>query len=202
MLSGAVRSFLFGVALASAVGPIALLILTYGVRSGIRTAAAAGLGAAVADLLFALVAFFLGSALLVALTGHERAVKMFSAFVLAAVGLFMMVRAARSVPRADPVPPPRASRPLVTTLLLTLVNPMTIVTFTSFAAQLPVSTSRLATILFALSLFLGSLMVQMTFAIGGATLSRFVSRPGWLRALNISSGAAIAAFGIAGLMDM
>jgi hypothetical protein len=45
-------------------------------------------------------------------------------------------------------------------------------------------------------------MVQMAFAIGGATLSRFVSRPGWLRALNMSSGAAIAAFGIAGLMDM
>jgi len=60
--------------------------------------------------------------------------------------------------------------------------------------------SRTAAAVFAFSLFLGSLMVQIVFAAGGATLSRLVSRPGWIRALNMLSGAAIAAFGVTALI--
>ena len=58
------KPFLFGVTMASAVGPIALLILSYGLRDGFKPAAAAGLGAALADLTYAGIAFALGSALL------------------------------------------------------------------------------------------------------------------------------------------
>lgn len=49
-------------------------------------------------------------------------------------------------------------------------------------------------------LILGSLMVQIIFAAGGATLARLVSKPGWIRALNMLSGAAIAAFGVTALI--
>ncbi len=54
------KSFLFGVTMASAVGPIALLILSHGLRDGFKPAAAAGLGAALADLTYASIAFALG----------------------------------------------------------------------------------------------------------------------------------------------
>jgi threonine/homoserine/homoserine lactone efflux protein len=203
MLNGAVRSFLFGITLAAAVGPIALLIVNYGLRNGLRAAMAAGFGAAFADLVYALVAFWVGSILLTTLAGHERALRAAAAIVLAAVGLWLMARAAR--PASDSVSSrTRAdtSRPLATTFLLTLVNPLTIVVFTTFATQLPVGTAGTATVLFAVSLFFGSLIVQMAFAIGGATLGRFVSDPRWIRALNSASGAAIAAFGVVGLMEM
>ena len=48
---------------------------------------------------------------------------------------------------------------------------------------------------------LGSLTLQMVFAAGGASLSRYISRPSRIRAINLASGPAIAAFGIAGLIE-
>jgi threonine/homoserine/homoserine lactone efflux protein len=199
MLDGVMRSFAFGATLAAAVGPIALLILGYGMRAGLKPAIGAGLGAALADLTYALAAFTIGSFLLARLIDHERVFRLWSSVALLSVGVWLMVQAARHVPsgaasRGD------ISRPLVTTYMLTLVNPLTIVIFTTFAAQLPLTASRAAAAVFAASVFLGSLMVQMIFAAGGATLSRFVSRPAWIRALNMLSGAAIAAFGLTALI--
>ena len=201
MLEGVTRSFAFGVTLAAAVGPIALLILGYGIRGGLRPAVGAGFGAALADLTYALAAFSIGSLILTRLAEHEGAFRRGSAITLLAVGVWVFARAARgaafesaSAARGD------MSRPFGTTYLLTLVNPLTIVVFTTFAAQLPLTASRTAAVLCAFSLFLGSLMMQLVFAAGGATLSRVVSRPGWIRALNMLSGAAIAVFGVTALM--
>jgi threonine/homoserine/homoserine lactone efflux protein len=199
MLDGVMRSFAFGATLAAAVGPIALLILGYGMRGGLKPAIGAGLGAALADLTYALAAFTIGSLLLARLVEHERVFRLWSAAALVGVGVWLMVQAARHVP-ATGATGGDISRPLATTYLLTLVNPLTIVIFTTFAAQLPLTVSRAAAAVFATSVFLGSLMVQMIFAAGGATLARVVSRPGWIRALNTLSGAAIAAFGLTALI--
>jgi threonine/homoserine/homoserine lactone efflux protein len=203
MLEGIVRSFVFGATLAAAVGPIAVLILNYGIRSGLRPAAAAGLGAALADLTYALTAFTIGSILLARLTRYEQPLRAASALVLVVLGLWVAVRAVRSV--ENPLDRPArgdVSRPLAATFALTMVNPLTIVFFTTFATQLPVGASRTAAVPFALSLFLGSLMIQMIFAAGGATLSRYISRTAGLRAINLASGVAIAAFGVLGLIDL
>jgi threonine/homoserine/homoserine lactone efflux protein len=201
MLDGVMRSFAFGATLAAAVGPIALLILGYGMRAGLKPAIGAGLGAALADLTYALAAFTVGSLLLARLVEHERVFRVGSAAALVGVGVWLMVQAVRRAPAtAGAAGGGDLSRPLVTTYMLTLVNPLTIVIFTTFAAQLPLTVSRAAAAVFATSVFLGSLMVQMIFAAGGATLSRVVSRPGWIRALNMLSGAAIAAFGLTALI--
>jgi len=61
--------------------------------------------------------------------------------------------------------------------MLTMINPLTVF-FTTFATQLPVR-----------------------IAAGGATLSRYISRPAWIRAINVASGIAIAAFGLIGLLE-
>lgn len=200
MFEGVTRSLAFGATLAAAVGPIALLIVGYGIRAGLKPAVGAGVGAALADLTYALAAFSIGSLLLTRLVQYERAFRVWSAVALVGVGLWLMVQAARPPMAAGPPLSGDISRPLVTTYLLTLVNPLTIVIFTTFAAQLPLTASRSAAVVFAASVFLGSLMVQMIFAAGGASLSRIISRPGWIRALNMLSGAAIAAFGITALI--
>jgi threonine/homoserine/homoserine lactone efflux protein len=202
MLDGAARPFAFGATPAAAVGPIALLLLDYGIRGGLRHAVAAGFGAALADLAYALGAFSSGSRLLAHLALHERTLRTASAFVLVVIGVWMMARAARARLRPPVGPEGGISRPLVATFILMLVNPLALVIFTGFAAQLPVEASGLEGMLFALSLFLGSLLVQMVFAVGGATLSGFVARPAWARALNLLSGSAITAFGIMALVEM
>jgi threonine/homoserine/homoserine lactone efflux protein len=202
MLEGVARSFAFGATLAAAVGPIAVLILNYGIRSGLRQAVAAGFGAALADFTYALTAFSIGSILLGRLTRYEQALRVVSALILVALGTWVAARAVRSVHnRLDLQASDDVSRPLLTTFMLTMVNPLTIVFFTTFATQLPVRSSTTAAVAFALSLFLGSLMIQMVFAAGGATLSRYISRPASIRAINVASGVAIAAFGLAGLFE-
>ena len=42
MIEGNIKSYAFGVTLAAEVGPIALLIINYGMTTGLRPAAAAG----------------------------------------------------------------------------------------------------------------------------------------------------------------
>jgi len=201
MLEGIGRSFVFGATLAAAVGPIAVLILNYGIRAGLRHGVAAGFGAALADFTYALIAFSIGSALMDRLTRYEQTVPAMSALVLVALGVWVALRAARSVDNPLDRQAEDFSRPLLTTFLLTMVNPLTIVFFTTFSTQLPVQSSRLAAVAFAISLFLGSLLIQLVFAAGGATLARYVSRPAWIRAMNVASGVAIAAFGLVGVFE-
>ena len=98
MLDGVMRSFVFGATLAAAVGPIALLILGYGMRAGLKPALGAGLGAALADLTYALAAFTIGSLLLARLVEHERVFRLWSAAALVGVGVWLMVQAMRHLP--------------------------------------------------------------------------------------------------------
>jgi threonine/homoserine/homoserine lactone efflux protein len=197
------KSFLFGVTMAAAVGPIALLIVSYGVRDGFRPAAAAGLGAALADLAYAGVAFALGSLLLSALARHAAGFKLASALTLVLFGAWLTRRALRALPAAaPPVQATGVATPLVTTFALTLVNPLTMVLFAAFSAQLPAVKSAQAIGAAAFALFLGSLAVQLVWAAGGSVVARFLSHAAALRAVNVASGIAIAGFGVAGVVEL
>ncbi len=195
------KSFLFGAVLAAAAGPIALLIVSYGIREGFGRAAAAGLGAALADLVYAAIAFPLGSVLLAALARHEAVLKLVAASILVAVGARLAARALRAQPAAA-APAPGLGAPLLTTFALTMVNPLTIVLFAAFAAQLPNVTSPGAIAAATLALFLGSWLVQLVWAAGGSAVARLVANAVALRALNVASGIAIAAFGVAGAVEL
>ena len=163
LADGILRSFLFGMTLAAAVGPIALLIVNCGISRGFRAAFAAGCGAAVADLLSAMLAFIAGAQLLAWLADKQDGFRRLSS------------------------------------LLLTLVNPLTVLVFVGFAGQLPLGSSVRTAAALALAVFAGSLMVQTVLALGGAALTRVLSNSRWQRLLNGLSGAAIAAFGLHGM---
>jgi len=204
LADGFLQSFLFGATLAAAVGPIALLIVNYGMSRGFRAAFAAGCGAAVADLLYALLAFIAGAQLLAWLADKQDGFRRVSSLVLILLGLWMMWRARAPHVTQQPVAEAAtatasAQRPFLTTLLLTIVNPLTVLVFAGFAGQLPLGGSVRAAAVLALAVFAGSLMVQTAFALGGAAMARVLRNPGWQRLLNGLSGAAIAAFGLHGM---
>ncbi len=195
---------MFGLTLAAAVGPIALLIVNYGVSRGFRTAFAAGCGAAVADLLYALLAFIAGAQLVAWLADRQGGFRRISSVVLILLGLWMLWRAwaargAQAPGAGAALPAADAARPFTTTLLLTLVNPLTVLVFVGFAGQLPLGGSVRAAAVLALAVFAGSLMVQTVFALGGAALARVLGNSRWQRLLNGLSGVAIAAFGFRGM---
>ena len=196
------RAFAFGATIAIAIGPIALLIVNYGLTSGWRAAVESGLGAALADFTYGLVAFAAGHALAPALEAREGGIRLVASAVLVGFGVWMAVSAIRRRgTEARPAAGPRApGGPLVATYLLTIVNPLTVIAFLGFAVQLPLGGSLVRSAWYAACLFAGSLCVQMLLAATGAGLGRVVADPRWVTAANVASGAGIAAFGVAGLL--
>lgn len=189
------KSLLFGVVLAGSIGPIALLILASAARRGFAAGAFAGLGAAFADLLYALAAFLIGALVLPLLETHARGIRIACSLLLVALGISMLLHR----PAETAAAPVAASAALWPTFLLTLVNPMTIVVFAGFVPQLPVAGSPALAAWLAFALFAGSLAVQLAIAAAGAAMGAVLPGPGWRRAINAASSAGILAFGIAGL---
>jgi len=198
----ALKAFLFGLTIAAAVGPIAVLLVTYGISFGPRVGALAGLGAALADLTYALVAFVAGQAILPLLDRNARWVHLLATLVLVLFGAWMLWGALRRKPggeRAGATEEAKPRRALLTVYALTIVNPLTVIAFLGFAVQLPLAGSFLRALVFSVCLFAGSLVMQLTFGLGGAALGRVFSRGPWVRVLNGLSGAGIVLFGLWGL---
>lgn len=189
-----IKSLLFGAVLAGSIGPIALLIFATAARRGFAAGAFAGLGAALADFLYAFVAFSAAALLLPRVTAHAAAIRTGCGLLLAGLGLWMLLR--RPAQAAEPA---SAQASLWPTFLLTLVNPMTIVVFAGFVPQLPLAGSPAAAVWLALALFLGSLAVSFVIAGAGAAAGAALPGPGWRRAITAVSAVGIFAFGIAGL---
>lgn len=174
---------LAGYAIAIPVGPIAVLIFDTGLRRGLRTAVAAGTGAASADGFYATLAGLVGGALAAAIAPvivPARIVGAALLVVIAVRGLLAAMAVARQyrsalggdVPDAADVEA-RETSPLRTYVLflgLTIINPMTFLYFGALMLGLPVATSGEGRLLFVVGAFGASLSWQWLIAIVGSTL--------------------------------
>lgn len=201
-VTAAVKAFVFGATIAVAIGPIALLIINVSATDGLARGARASLGAAVADLVFATVAFAGGYAVISALEGHRTELSAVASGVLVAFGVWMASRALLYGGAKRGLRPRWLSAPFFQTLGLTLMNPLGIVIFMGLAVQLPSAASPASIALLSLSVFAGSLVVQLALAVGGAVIARLTEHTGWLRALNFASGIGVATFGVLGLLPL
>lgn len=167
LLSGAIA----GLAIAIPVGAIAVLIVELGIRRGFAAGAAAGLGAASADGLYASLAVLAGSSIAATLAPIEGLLRIVAAGVLLGVALRQVVGVLlgpRGVPSSADVP----VRPLPTYarfLAITLLNPATLVYFAALmigrSSLDDAPADRLA---FALGAFLASACWQLILAGVGA----------------------------------
>jgi threonine/homoserine/homoserine lactone efflux protein len=167
------QAFLLGLAAAYAiaipVGPIAVLILRTGVRRGLRAAAAAGAGAATADLVFATVAMLFGAAASALLAPILPVARIVAAAALALIAIRGLLAAPQTIDRESGGPGTRNTYLLF--LGLTLVNPPTVIYFVSLAIALPEVSADLASrAAFVVGAFLASLSWQEVLAITGAML--------------------------------
>ena len=198
MTSEAIRAFLFGVAIAAPVGPIALLLIHTGLNHQLAAALRAALGVALADLTYALLALAAGAELAARLEAHQNIFHLASSGLLILLGLWL---AARALLRADTAAAATAPHALglLQLYLLTLANPLTIVLFAAFSGQMSIQRDFGAVLCGSLWLFLGSLSVQTTYAGFGAVLRRWIAAPEAVRKINVLSGIAIAVFGAWGI---
>lgn len=177
MLEAVLAGALAGYAVAIPVGAIAVLIIHTSVNGGLRTGAAAAAGAATADLLYAALAAFAGLWITSLIGPYERELQIGGGVVLMAFGVrgLLALRSAReTVPAA--AAHAAAGRPLRRTyaalLVLTVLNPATVVYFTALTVGLPFLGGLGERVAFAAAAGAASLSWQLALALFGAALGR------------------------------
>ena len=158
------QSLLLGFLVALPVGPIAILILQRSLRLGALAGLASGIGAAIADALFALLAVLGLAALLESIRGAHHLVGGLGGLVLMGVGLRLFFQKPPSLETEEVLSERYLHHYLwdaLSVLLLTLTNPMTIIAFGALFAGsnlIPLDPRRLDYATISLGVFCGSLL--------------------------------------------
>ena len=191
-----VRGFVLGFTIAAAVGPISLLCIRRTLAEGRVVGLVSGLGVATADATYGAIAAFGLTAITDLLIDGRR--------ILGVVGgaflLWLAWRTFRAVPQATAAPDPAARRGLpgayLSTLGLTLTNPMTILSFAALFVGLGVQGGDAAgATLLTAGVFAGS-AAWWVVLVGAVGALRSRVTPRGLRLVNMASGLLIGAFAI------
>lgn len=187
------RGFVVGIALAAPIGPIGLLVIRRSLADGALAGLASGLGAAVADAIFALA----GALGLVSLGAHIGILRFAGGIFLVALGARTLLgrAAARTGPNAPRV---RHRRAFATTLVLTLASPVSILSFAAVAASLGVERREDAIALVS-GVFAGS-MTWWTLLSGGVSAIRRRAPDRAIAFANRAAGGGLIAFGAFSLL--
>ncbi len=189
--------FLFGLAVAAPVGPVALLCIRRTLGRGWASGLVSGLGVGTADAAYAAVAAT-GVGLAAVLLGPaSRWLQLAGAAAIALIG-FRTVRSAPPTPAEAPVSAGGLARDYGSIVAITLANPPTILSFVALAAALaPAREGGAPSVaLLVLGVFLGS-AAWWTLLTGVVAAARTRLRPSLLAGITRASGAGLIAFGIA-----
>lgn len=185
-----------GYGIAVPVGAIAVLVMGLAARTSLTVGAAAAMGVATADGLYAAVAVLGGAALAGIITPIATPLRWAAALVLLALAGHTAASAiqhfrdpAGTARRGDG--PGTPARAYLGVLALTLLNPMTIVYFAALVLgrQAGDAAGPAEAIVFVLAAFLASTSWQLMIATGGSLVGRVLSgRRGRLATAMVSSG--------------
>lgn len=190
-----VKGFAMGLSIAAPVGPIGLLCIRRSIANGRWVGLATGLGAATADAAYGAIAGFGLTAVSGFLISQRFWLNLFGGGFLCFLGLrTFMSKPAKASADAQMV---TLAPAYVSTLLLTLANPMTIFSFLAVFAGLGLATAAnySTASLLVIGVFTGS---ALWWVILSAAVGSFHSRvsDAWMQAVNRFSGCLILAFGI------
>lgn len=178
------RSFLQGAiagyGIAIPVGPVAVLIMQSATRRSFDIAAAAAVGVATADLVYAAIAVAFGAAAATAIEPLADELRIVAALVLFAVAIRGLVVARRRGPAQERIEHGRV-RTFATFLGITILNPATIAYFVALVLGLRLAHgSPTGKILFVAGAFLASLSWQLGVAGFGTFLRHALDERGRL----------------------
>jgi threonine/homoserine/homoserine lactone efflux protein len=187
------KGMTIGISIAAPVGPIGLLCIRRAMADGARAGFICGLGAASADAIYALVGGF-------AMTAVARWLVQEKPWFGLLGGLFLIYLGLRTISAGGgnqaAAPRRRALSAYSSTLLLTLANPMTIMSFAAVFAGLGLADAAnySAAALLVGGVFAGSALWWLLLS-GIAARARRHIGAGLMRVINRVCGAIIAAFG-------
>ncbi|HTK09802.1 MAG TPA: LysE family transporter [Ktedonobacteraceae bacterium] len=197
------RGVLIGLSIAAVVGPMSILCIQRTLRRGFPYGIVSALGIATADGLYGCIAGF-GLTVISGFLVHQQL------WVHGLGGLFLLYLGCKSLlspPATHAASTIKASGfvgAYVSTLLLTLTNPMTILSFAAIFAGLGVAGNKndtLTALLVVCGVFLGSTIWWLILT-GGVSLLRDRFTALWLLWINRISGVAITLFGLFALLSI
>lgn len=197
-----IRGLLIGLSIAAAVGPISILCIQRTLERGRLYGLISGLGAATADAFYGSIAAFGLTVISTFLLSQHLWIRLLGGIFLLYLGIkTFRTRPAEkaAVARAHTFPAAYLS-----TFLLTLTNPTTILSFIAIFAGIGVggaSKSYLSAAIVVVGVFLGSALWWVILTTGVSLLrTRFTPR--WLLWINRCSGIVITFFGIVALVSL
>ena len=196
------RGLVLGFSIAAPVGPIGVLCIRRTLAEGRWMGFATGMGAAAADGLYGLAAGLGLTSVTQLLTGQQRWIRLIGGLFLLALGARTMLT--RPAGEAAGAPGGGLAVAFGTTFLLTITNPMTILSFVAAFAGLGLgaaTTGRATAVLLVIGVVAGSAAWWLTLSGAvGALRDRFDARA--LTWVNRVSGAIIIGFGVAALASL
>jgi threonine/homoserine/homoserine lactone efflux protein len=188
------RGIIIGLSIAAPVGPIGLLCIKRTLEKGKCSGFYTGLGAATADLLYGIIAAFGLTVVTAALFSYNVALQIIGSLFLLYLGVTTFLRTPAASAK---VAETNLASDYLSTLGLTLTNPVTILSFMGIFAGLGFAgvNSTLQKTFLVLGVFLGSLLWWFFLSQFVGTIRHRLS-PETISILNKCSGVIIATFGL------
>jgi threonine/homoserine/homoserine lactone efflux protein len=200
LLSYFLKGSIIGLSIAAPVGPIGLLCIRRSLAEGRGMGLATGLGAATADALYGAVAGFGLAIVSDFLVAQRGLLGIVGGLFLCYLGIRTFL--AKPAQQTQEVRASGLGSAYAATFVLTMTNPMTILSFVAVFAGLGLAASPnyFAATLLVFGVFVGSALWWL-FLSTVASLFRSRITPAWMRGVNRLSGAIILAFGLYALSD-
>jgi threonine/homoserine/homoserine lactone efflux protein len=196
------RGLVIGFSIAATVGPMCILCIQRTFQKGYLYGLVSGLGIATADGIYGSVAAFGLTVITSFLVNEQKWIRLVGGLFLIYLGMRTIL--AKPAEKAASAQAHNYAGAYASTLLLTLTNPLTILSFAVIFAGLGVGATGgnyLAAALVVAGVFSGSTTWWCILTCGITLLRRRFSTA-WLRWLNRVSGAVIAVFGVVALISL
>lgn len=188
---------MIGIAIAAPVGPIGILCIQRSLHDGFKIGFMTGIGAALADGTYGLIAGFGLTAISTLLITHQFWIRLFGGLFLLYLGvkLFLTHPKSRSTSSFDN----SSLHALGATYLLTLTNPTTILSFIAVFAGVGLGTSNPSfndAVILVFGITLGSALWWFILSVGVAYILHHRLSPRLMQWINRASGIIILCFGL------
>lgn len=195
------NGIVIGFAIAAPVGPIGLLCINRSMSNGFKIGLFSGLGAAIADGVYGLIAGFGLTTISSFLLKEQFIIRIIGGFFLIYLG-FKTIKKSIITNKKENTFETSILHSFSTTFLLTLTNPMTIMSFIAIFAGLGLGTEAkdyLSALLLVFGIFAGSSLWWLFLALLSSFLKKNFLNDNLLKSINIFSGIIILIFGLISL---
>lgn len=194
------KGMIIGVTIAAPVGPIGILCIKRTLEQGKWMGFVSGLGAATADGVYGIIAGLGLTVIIHFLTGFSMWLQLIGGIFLLYLGVQML----RAKPAQEAAKANRGTTPLkayLSTLFLTITNPVTILAFLAIFAGLGITTAAYSGVILAIGVFIGSAIWWLLLSTGIASLSRFIGKK-LFHGIHYVSGIVLIVFALASFFTL